>query len=120
MSPTSVSKVRMRKQTVWEGRALRPNDTVEVDATTAQRWASYGIAEVIEGISQTAKATQNDVSQEAAPSVAFETLPHADLLRENGVTTVADTPRTLAELVELEGIGTAKARDILEALNEHR
>ena len=115
----SVSKVevRVRKQTHFEGRALRPDDTITVSETVAKRWQDYGIAEVIEGISQTAKASQDTVPAKAAPSVAFEDVPHAQLLAQNDIHTVDEIPRTLAELVDLEGIGTAKARDILEVLD---
>jgi len=116
----SVSKVavKLHKQTTFEGRALRPSDVIDVDPSVAERWARFGIAEVIQGISQTAKATRDVVPAKASPSVAFEDVPHADLLRENGVEDVASIPRTLAALVDFDGIGTAKARDILEALND--
>jgi len=114
----SVSKVtvKLHKQTTFEGRALRPSDVIDVDPSVAERWARFGIAEVVQGISQTPKPAK--VSQPQKASVAFEDVPHADLLRENGVEDVASIPQTLSELVDFDGIGTAKARDILEALND--
>jgi len=40
-----VMKVRMKLQTRWEDKVLRPGDTAEIESNTARRWIDRGIAE---------------------------------------------------------------------------
>ena len=42
-------KVCMLKGTAFEGALLSIGDEIEVDATTAERWARFGIAEFVAG-----------------------------------------------------------------------
>jgi hypothetical protein len=41
-------KVKMIKQTVWNGKVLRSGDTADIESATARRWISHGIAGPLE------------------------------------------------------------------------
>lgn len=57
-------------------------------------------------------------SESAVDSELPEDFPHADILGIAGIGRVGQVPLTITELVEIEGIGRSRAREILDYLHE--
>ena len=61
-------KIRMLKQTFWEGRPLRVGDTPDVDSYVAMRWLARGIAEEIVDVPEApVAAEETEKTAEAEP-----------------------------------------------------
>lgn len=58
-------KVKIKRQTRWEDKVLRPGDTAEVESNTARRWIDHGIAE--SAASVTIPAAEPDATEPVSP-----------------------------------------------------